>query len=99
MIRRPPRSTLFPAKERYRDDLVVAFDDINPQAPTHVLLIPVEHVASAAELTEEHAPTLGRLFVVAARLAEESGVRASGFRLVTNSGAAAGQSVDHLHFH
>ena len=83
----------------HRDELVVAFRDTSPQAPTHVLLIPVEHVVSAASLGEEHGPTLGRLFAVAARIARDEGVADAGFRLVTNSGSAAGQSVHHLHFH
>lgn len=83
----------------HEDALVVAFPDISPRAPTHILLIPREHLVSAAELTEAHAPMLGRLFAAAARLAQERGVVESGFRLVTNAGADAGQSVDHLHVH
>jgi histidine triad (HIT) family protein len=83
----------------HRDDLVVAFRDISPVAPTHLLLIPVEHVLSAASLDEQHGSTLGRLFAVAARIARDEGVADAGFRVVTNSGAAAGQSVHHLHFH
>ena len=83
----------------HEDDLVVAFRDINPKAPTHVLLIPRRHMASAAELAEEDGPMLGRLFATAAKLARDAGIAERGFRLVTNSGPAAGQSVDHLHFH
>jgi histidine triad (HIT) family protein len=82
-----------------QDDLVVAFRDINPKAPTHILIIPRRHVASAAELTEEDGPMLGRLFAVAAKLARDAGIAERGFRLVTNTGPGAGQSVDHLHFH
>ncbi|MGI8534159.1 MAG: histidine triad nucleotide-binding protein [Candidatus Limnocylindrales bacterium] len=81
------------------DDLMVAFRDLSAQAPTHILLIPRQHLRSAAELTEEHGPMLGRLFATAARLALDEGVARDGFRVVTNSGPAAGQSVDHLHFH
>ncbi|HUG48439.1 MAG TPA: histidine triad nucleotide-binding protein [Candidatus Limnocylindria bacterium] len=81
------------------DDLVVAFRDISPKAPTHVLLIPRQHVASAAELGEQHAEMLGRLFAVAAKVARDAGVAERGFRLVTNAGPGAGQSVNHLHFH
>ena len=88
-----------PADIVAQDDQVVAFRDIAPKAPTHVLLIPRSHIASAADLTEEHAELLGRLFATAARVAREAGVTERGFRLVTNSGAGAGQSVDHLHFH
>ena len=88
-----------PAQIVHQDDLVVCFRDINQKAPTHILLVPRRHVASAAELTEDDAPMLGRLFATAARLARDAGVAERGFRLVTNTGPAAGQSVDHLHFH
>ncbi len=83
----------------HEDELVVAFADNSPRAPTHILLIPREHLVSAAELTEAHAPMLGRLFATTARLAGEHELVESGFRLVTNAGADAGQSVDHLHVH
>lgn len=88
-----------PADIVAQDDLVLAFRDISAKAPTHILLIPREHLRSAAELTEQHAAMLGRLFATAARLAREHGVAESGFRLVTNSGPAAGQTVDHMHIH
>ena len=88
-----------PADVVHRDDQVVAFRDINPRAPTHILLVPVRHVESAAELTDADGPLLGHLFAVAAQLARDAGVAEHGFRLVTNSGPAAGQSVPHLHFH
>jgi histidine triad (HIT) family protein len=88
-----------PADIVHNDDLVVAFRDINPKAPTHILLISREHVGSAAELTEDHAPLLARLFVVAATLARSEGIAESGYRLVTNVGGDAGQSVHHLHLH
>ena len=83
----------------YEDDFVLAFADISPKAPTHLLLIPRKHITSAADLTEDDGPMLGRLFEIAARLADEAGIKDRGFRLVTNSGAGAGQSVFHLHFH
>lgn len=83
----------------HSDDLVVAFRDIDPKAPTHILLISREHVRSAAELTEDHAPLLARLFVVAAQLARSEGIAETGYRLVTNVGGNAGQSVHHLHLH
>ena len=83
----------------HNDDLVVAIRDINPKAPTHLLLIPREHIKSVAQLREEHGLMLGRLFAVASKLASDAGVVDSGFRVVTNAGAGAGQSVDHLHFH
>lgn len=88
-----------PADFLHNDDLVVAIRDLYPKAPTHLLLLPREHIASAANLTDADAPMLGRLFAVAAKLAAEAGLVGSGFRLVTNAGEAAGQSVPHLHFH
>jgi histidine triad (HIT) family protein len=87
-----------PATKVHEDDEVVAIRDINPQAPTHVLVLPVRHVASAADLTEADGPLLGRLFAVAARLARDEGLD-GGWRLVTNVGGDGGQSVDHLHLH
>ncbi len=81
----------------YRDDDVVAFKDINPRAPLHVLVIPRGHVAS---LTEADSPELvGRLALTAARIAKEAGYGERGFRVVTNTGPDAGQSVPHLHLH
>ncbi|HYM81751.1 MAG TPA: histidine triad nucleotide-binding protein [Candidatus Limnocylindria bacterium] len=78
---------------------VLAFRDVDPRAPTHVLLIPKQHVAaSAAELGAEHGALLGDLFGLAARIAEREGL-ARGWRLVTNVGEHAGQSVHHLHVH
>lgn len=88
-----------PADFAHQDDLVLAFHDINRKAPTHLLIMPREHIDSAAELAESDAAMLGRVFAVAASLAREAGIAERGFRLVTNSGPAAGQSVDHLHFH
>ncbi len=88
-----------PADLLHDDELVVAFRDISPKAPTHILVIPRRHIVSATDLTDDDGPMLGRLFAVAADLAREAGVADSGFRLVTNSGRGAGQSVDHLHFH
>jgi histidine triad (HIT) family protein len=83
----------------HRDDLVVAFRDVAPRAPTHVLLIPVRHLRSAADLTEDDGPLLGRLFDVAARVARDEGVAEAGYRLVTNIGERGGQTVPHLHWH
>jgi histidine triad (HIT) family protein len=88
-----------PATLRHEDDLVLAFDDISPKAPTHILLIPRRHVESAADLAETDAEMLGRLFAVGARLAGEAGLRERGYRIVTNIGQDGGQSVGHLHFH
>ncbi len=88
-----------PAKLLFEDELMVAFADIAPRAPTHVLLVPRRHIVSAVVLTDAEAPIVGRIFAVAARLASELGIAGAGFRIVTNSGSAAGQTVDHLHFH
>ena len=92
-------ATEIPADIVHQDDLVVAFHDISPKAPTHVLLIPRRHVASAAELAASDGEMLGRLFSAAAQIAREAGAAESGYRLVTNIGSGAGQSVRHLHFH
>ena len=91
-------SGAIPVDKVHEDDLVFAIRDINPQAPTHVLVIPVEHVASAAELGDEEAGLLARLFAVAADIAKREGLD-NGWRLVTNVGRDGGQSVNHLHLH
>jgi histidine triad (HIT) family protein len=88
-----------PAQVIYRDDLVTAFRDIRPRAPTHVLVIPNEHVPSIAELGEAGSEMLSRIVSVANRVAASEGIAESGYRLVVNCGPDAGQSVDHLHFH
>ena len=88
-----------PTEFLHNDDLVVAFRDLTPKAPTHILLMPREHIVAAADITDAQGPMLGRLFAVAAKVAREAGIAESGFRLVTNSGKGAGQSVPHLHFH
>ncbi len=83
----------------HEDELVIAFRDIAPRAPIHILLIPRAHIASALDLTSADGDLLGRLFEVAGRLARKEGVAESGYRIVTNVGPDAGQSVPHLHFH
>jgi histidine triad (HIT) family protein len=88
-----------PSDVVYEDELVLAFADIDPVAPVHQLIIPKDHIASAAQLSQADAELLGRLFGVAAELARTAGLPAAGYRLVTNVGADGGQSVDHLHFH
>ena len=88
-----------PSERLHEDELVVAFRDIAPRAPTHILLIPRRHIASAAELTEADGPLLGRLFGVAADLARSEGIADGGYRLVSNVGRWGGQTVDHLHVH
>ncbi len=88
-----------PADIVLEDHEVIAFRDINPQAPIHVLLIPRRHIDSALELSEGEGALLGRLFRLGADVARREGVAADGFRIVTNVGRNAGQSVRHLHFH
>ena len=88
-----------PADRLHDDDLVVAIRDIAPRAPTHILLMPRRHIASAAELTDADGPLLGRLFAVAADLARAEGIADGGYRLVSNVGRWGGQTVDHLHIH
>ncbi len=88
-----------PSARVYEDDAVLAFRDINPQAPTHILVIPKEHIAdSAAQITPENSAAVARCFEAVARVAAQEGL-SDGFRVITNSGAAAGQTVPHLHFH
>jgi histidine triad (HIT) family protein len=88
-----------PSDRVHEDDQVVAIRDINPVAPVHQLIMPRAHITSAADLGEADGALLGHLFEVAARLAREAGLTARGYRLVTNVGADAGQSVPHLHVH
>lgn len=88
-----------PSTMVHDDELVIAFRDIAPRAPTHILVVPREHVPSAADLTEAHGPLLGRLFSVAAEIARREGLAEAGYRLVSNVGRWGGQTVDHLHVH
>ena len=88
-----------PADVVYRDADAVAFRDIAPQAPVHVLVIPRAHHASAAELAAADPALAGRLLEVAGAVAVQEGVADSGYRVVTNTGEGAGQSVAHVHFH
>jgi histidine triad (HIT) family protein len=88
-----------PSNQVHSDDLVVAFRDIAPRAPTHILVISREHISSAASLTEKHGPLLARIFAVIAETARREGIADSGYRIVSNVGRWGGQTVDHLHFH
>ncbi len=83
----------------YQDKEIVAFRDLNPQAPQHILLIPKRHIDSMGDLTSEDGALLAQIFTVANQLAKEFGIEQSGYRFVTNVGPDAGQSVLHLHFH
>jgi histidine triad (HIT) family protein len=88
-----------PAKVVFESERVIAFEDIHPQAPTHVQLIPKEHVATTLALGPEHDGVVGELVRAAASLARERGFAEDGYRLVFNTNAAAGQTVYHLHLH
>ncbi len=87
-----------PADIVYEDDLCLAFRDVNPQAPVHILIIPKQPIPRLTDVTEEDQPLLGHLLLVANRIAEEQGI-ADAYRLNINNGAGAGQSVFHLHIH
>jgi histidine triad (HIT) family protein len=87
-----------PADIVYEDDDVLAFRDIRPQAPVHVLVIPKRHIASLADLTQEDKDVMGHVTLVASRLARDLGV-SEGYRVVINCGKDAGQSVFHIHMH
>jgi histidine triad (HIT) family protein len=88
-----------PSTKVHEDDVVIAFRDIAPRAPTHILVIPRDHIGSAADLTEADAPMLGRLFTTIAEIARAEGIAEAGYRLVSNVGRWGGQTVDHLHVH
>ncbi|WJW76321.1 histidine triad nucleotide-binding protein [Thiohalobacter sp. IOR34] len=83
----------------YEDDEILAFRDINPQAPVHVLIIPKTHIATLNDLQPEQAPLVGRLFLAAKQIAAEEGIAERGYRTVFNCNAEAGQAVFHLHMH
>ena len=86
-----------PSSKVYEDELCYAFYDIDPQAPTHFLVVPKAHIPSVSAVTEENAHVVGHIFAVIARLTKEMGLES--YRVVSNIGQQAGQSVFHLHFH
>lgn len=88
-----------PADIVYQDDLVLAFNDINPQAPVHILIIPKDHIETSNDITREHDDYLTALFSAARTLAAENAIADDGYRLVINCQEQAGQSVFHLHMH
>jgi histidine triad (HIT) family protein len=88
-----------PAKIVYEDDTVLAFEDINPQAPLHILVIPKKHIATTLDVTEDDNALIGQLLQVANSLAREKSVAARGFRTVINCNSDAGQTVFHIHLH
>lgn len=87
-----------PSSKVYEDEWVVAFKDLEPQAPVHVLIVPKEHIASAAEITAENSFLIAKVFEAAAKIAKEMDLK-DGFRIVNNCGEKVGQTVMHIHFH
>ena len=87
-----------PSKKAYEDDKVLAFYDLDPQAPVHILIIPKQHIQSVEDITPQNSAIVAHIFEVAAKLAKENNLT-SGFRVVSNIGKDGGQSVPHLHFH
>ncbi len=93
------RDGQIPAKIVYRDEHCLAFEDIRPQAPTHVLFIPLRHIATLNDLTVDDQELMGQLFVAAAKLAKQRGHTDNGYRVVVNCNRDAGQTVFHIHLH
>lgn len=88
-----------PSTNVYKDEQVTAFRDINPAAPTHILIVPNKHIDSVNLMIADDEPLIGKLYSVAKELAAKEGISESGYRLVVNTGAGAGQTVFHLHMH
>ena len=88
-----------PANIVYETDEILAFRDVNPQAPVHVLIIPKERIATMNDLKEQHEKMLGKLFLAAAEIAREEGIADEGYRVVMNCNQAGGQAVYHIHLH
>ena len=88
-----------PAEKVYENDQVLAFRDLNPQAPVHILVIPRRHIATLNDLDEGDADLMGRLYLAAKRIAADEGIAESGYRTVINCNAGAGQTVFHVHLH
>ena len=88
-----------PSKIVYEDDDILAFEDINPLAKVHILLIPKKHIETAADLQEEDAAVIGKIFLVAKKIAEEKGMAEDGYRIVNNCKEFGGHVVFHIHFH
>ncbi len=88
-----------PAKIIYENDDIVAFEDINPQAPVHFLVIPKKHISTSLDIQDEDNELIGRLYQAANKIATDRGIAEEGFRLVMNCNAGAGQTVFHIHLH
>ena len=88
-----------PSEKVYEDDLVLAFNDLTPQAPTHTLVIPKEHISSANDIDDSNSAVIGHIFKVISEIAKDQGFDKDGYRIVNNCGSDGGQTVDHIHFH
>ena len=88
-----------PSSKVYEDDLVLAFRDIEPQAPEHVIIIPKEHIPSANAITKENSSLIAHIFEVIPKIAKDLNISDSGYRVINNCGSDGGQTVDHIHFH
>lgn len=88
-----------PSKVVYEDDTVLAFRDINPVAPVHILVIPKKHIGSLVELTNEDEVIVGKIYTIINKIAKQEGIAEKGFRVIVNCGEDGGQEVKHLHFH
>lgn len=88
-----------PSTKIYEDEDVYAFKDINPEAPVHILVIPKKHISSVNDIKEEDKELIGKIFLTIKKIAKEQNIADTGYRVITNCGEAAGQTVMHLHFH
>ena len=88
-----------PAKKVYEDDMVLAFNDISPEAPVHILVIPKKHIQSVNEINKENCEVIAHIFMVINKLVRELNIADTGYRIVNNCGEEGGQTVDHMHFH
>ena len=88
-----------PSEKVYEDELILAFKDINPEAPIHIVVIPKKHIESLNEVTEKDADRVAHIYIKTKELAQELGINKKGYRIVTNCGEQGGQTVNHLHFH
>lgn len=88
-----------PSRIVYEDDSILAFHDIDPKAPVHVLVIPKQHISSTNEVTQENSRVIAHIFATLPKIAEQLGIRDGGYRVVVNCGKDAGQAVNHLHYH
>lgn len=88
-----------PCQKVYEDDMVLSFKDIEPAAPSHVLIIPKKHISSLNDVTEEDSKIIAHVFMAAKKIVKELGIDKDGYRIVSNCGENGGQSVPHVHFH